>query len=67
MDKKKYRLEKLTNRKTGYPLGTVAYYGPDNQFASKVVVGINKSETEEEITELKNGSQRILIYVKIEG
>ncbi|MFC1573404.1 hypothetical protein ACFL6M_07385, partial [Candidatus Eisenbacteria bacterium] len=24
----------------GYPVGTVAYYGPDNQFASKVAVGI---------------------------
>jgi hypothetical protein len=24
----------------GYPLATVAYYGPDNKFASKVVVGI---------------------------
>jgi hypothetical protein len=24
----------------GYPIATVAYYGPDNQFASKVAVGI---------------------------
>ena len=24
----------------GYPLATVAYYGPDDQFASKVAVGI---------------------------
>jgi hypothetical protein len=35
-----YWLHKLANRKTGFPLATVAYYGPDNTFASKVVVGI---------------------------
>ena len=35
-----YWLHKLANRKTGFPLATVAYYGPDNTFASKIVVGI---------------------------
>jgi hypothetical protein len=39
-----YWLQKLAGRKTGYPLGTVARYGPDNSFASKVVVGIIPSE-----------------------
>ena len=28
----------------GYPLATIAYYGPDNQKASKVAVGIIKFE-----------------------
>ena len=32
----------------GYPIATVAYYGPDNQFASKVAVGIVQGEEEEE-------------------
>jgi hypothetical protein len=40
MNKQNYQLEKLTRRKTGYPLATIAYYGPDSLFASKVVVGI---------------------------
>ncbi len=53
MDKQKYQLEKLANRKTGYPVATIAYYGPDNQFASKVVVGIIASEKEEENPELR--------------
>ena len=40
----KFWLEKRSHRKTGYPVGTIAYYGPDDQFASKVVVGIVLSE-----------------------
>ena len=28
----------------GYPVATVAYYGPDNQSASKVAIGIIKNE-----------------------
>ncbi len=28
----------------GYPIGTVAYYGPTDRFASKVVVSVVKSE-----------------------
>ncbi|GAB4504734.1 MAG: hypothetical protein Fur0043_17280 [Anaerolineales bacterium] len=36
----RYWLEKKARRKSGYPIGTIAYYGEDDQFASKVVVGI---------------------------
>ena len=46
MDKIRYELEKLASRKTGYPIATVAFYGPDDQFASKVAVGILLSEEE---------------------
>ena len=35
-----YWIQKKAGRKTGYPLATVAYYGPDDTWASKVVVGI---------------------------
>jgi hypothetical protein len=35
-----YWLNKKAHRKTGFPLATIAYYGPDDKFASKVVVGI---------------------------
>ena len=38
--KHQYRLKKMSRRKTGYPFATIAYYGEDDQFASKVVVGI---------------------------
>jgi hypothetical protein len=31
----------------GYPAATVAFYGPDDQRASKVAVGIKKEENEE--------------------
>jgi hypothetical protein len=51
MDKSKYLFNKLARRKTGFPIATVAYYGPDDQLASKVVVGIQKSDREE-VTEL---------------
>ncbi len=35
------KLLRLARLKSGnYPIGTVAYYGPDDQFASKVAVGI---------------------------
>jgi hypothetical protein len=53
MDKKIYQLQKLANRKTGYPIATIAYYGPDNQFASKAVIGIIVSEKGKEVQELK--------------
>lgn len=53
MDKTKYKLEKLANRKTGYPIATIAYYGPDDQFASKVAVGILISEDEKEVSHLR--------------
>jgi len=39
-----YWLNKKANRKTGFPLATIAYYGPDDKFASKVVVGIIPQE-----------------------
>jgi hypothetical protein len=42
----KYWLNKKAQRKTGYPIATLAYYGPDDTFASKVVVGIVLSEKE---------------------
>jgi hypothetical protein len=53
MDKLKYELEKLANRKTGYPIATVAYYGPDDRFASKVAVGILLTEEEKEASHLR--------------
>jgi hypothetical protein len=53
MDKIKYKLEKLAKRKTGYPIVTIAYYGPDDQFASKVAVGIILSEEETEPSHLR--------------
>lgn len=31
----------------GYPVGTVAFYGPDNRFASKVAVAIIMGEDED--------------------
>ena len=49
----RYWLEKKANRKTGYPVGTVAYYGPDNTFASKVVVGIVVSEQDDDVAALR--------------
>jgi len=47
------RLEKKARRgHRGYPLATVAFYGPDASRASKVVVGIVPSE-DSEVTELR--------------
>jgi hypothetical protein len=40
----RYWLEKMSHRKTGYPVATIAYYGPDDKFASKVVAGIIATE-----------------------
>ena len=40
----RYWIEKRAKRKTGYPIGTIAYYGPDAAFASKVVVAIITTE-----------------------
>lgn len=42
-----YWLNKKAHRKTGFPLATIAYYGPDDRFASKVVVGIILREGDE--------------------
>jgi hypothetical protein len=39
------RLEKRARRGFhGYPLATIAYYGPTNEYASKVAVGIVQQE-----------------------
>jgi hypothetical protein len=53
MNNIRYRLGKLAGRKTGYPLATIAYYGPDDQFSSKVVVGIQRTNHEEDVNEIK--------------
>jgi hypothetical protein len=44
-----YWLDKRANRKTGYPIATIAYYGADDKFASKVVVGIVLSEKDNDV------------------
>ena len=48
-DKLRGSLKKL-NRKgfRGYPIATIAYYGPDDRRASKVAVGIMRTEGDEE-------------------
>ncbi len=49
----KYWIDKKANRKTGYPLATIAYYGPDDQFASKVAVGILLTENDDDVNDMK--------------
>jgi len=50
------RLEKKAKRgMRGYPLATVAFYGPDASRASKIAVGILPGE-DEEVTELRTWS-----------
>jgi hypothetical protein len=44
-----YWLEKRSRRKTGYPIATIAYYGADDKFASKVVIGIVLSEKDDNV------------------
>jgi hypothetical protein len=44
-----YRLKKLSNRKTGFPLATMAFYGENDKVASKVVVGIVLSEKDNDV------------------
>ena len=48
-----YWLRKQANRKTGYPIATIGYYGPNDTFASKVAVGIIASEYRREPVALK--------------
>jgi hypothetical protein len=44
----KNQLRKIANKGfQGYPIATVAYYGPDDQHASKVAVGIVINEKED--------------------
>ncbi len=46
--KKKKSLKKLANRAfKGYPIATIAYYGPDDKNATKVAVGIIPREGSE--------------------
>jgi len=44
--------EKFRNQPSGFPIGTIAYYGPDDETATKVAVGIVDSK--EEVVELKS-------------
>ena len=37
----------------GYPIATIAFYGPDNKMATKVAVGIIMSEVEKEPADMK--------------
>lgn len=53
MDNHKKTYNRMTNRKTGYPIATIAYYGPDDQKATKVVVGILTSDKIKVATEIK--------------
>ncbi len=39
-DARKYFIKKARIRSSGYPIATIAYYGPTDQFASKVAVSI---------------------------
>lgn len=36
--------DKKHRARDAFPIGTVAFYGPDDKYASKVAVGIQKSE-----------------------
>jgi hypothetical protein len=49
----RYWLERRARRKTGYPLATLAYYGPDATRASKAVVGIVHSERDTDVAVLQ--------------
>jgi len=52
--KSKYTLEKQARRGFhGYPVATIAYYGPDDIRASKVAVGILLSEKDKEAVYLE--------------
>ena len=43
----RYRLGKLTNRRTGLPFATWAMYGHDEKVATKLVVGVFADEKHE--------------------
>ena len=47
----KYLKKKARIRSTGFPIGTIAYYGPTDQFATKVAVGIRSKH--DKLIELK--------------
>ncbi|MFQ5659498.1 MAG: hypothetical protein ACE5GZ_03670 [Gammaproteobacteria bacterium] len=44
---RKYLIKRARKGRKGYPIATVAFYGPDNKRASKVVCGIIMNEGEE--------------------
>jgi hypothetical protein len=44
---KKYLHKKIKQGMNGYPVATVAYYGPNDAIATKVAVGIVMNEDEE--------------------
>lgn len=46
-DDLEYRLHKKTRRRTGFPLATLLYYGPDETRASKAVVAIVARKNDE--------------------
>ena len=48
-DRTKWLKKKAKTGFRGYPVGTVAFYGPDNQRASKVAVGIIAGEGREAV------------------
>ena len=52
-NKQRFWLKKIARRKTGFPIGTIAFYGPDDRFASKAVLGFVPSEKDRDITILK--------------
>jgi hypothetical protein len=49
---RKWLYKKAKKGVRGYPVGTTAYYGPDNRQASKVAVGIVPAP-ESEVTEMR--------------
>ena len=49
----RYWLTRMASKRTGYPLATLAHYGPDDTRASKVVVGIIVSDRNPDPTELR--------------
>ena len=56
--------KQFRSRSSGYPVATIAYYGPDNETATKVAVGIVNSR--DQVIELKRWLVRSL-DVRIDG
>jgi hypothetical protein len=64
---------------SGYPVATVAYYGPDDSFATKVAVGIVAGEGQEPIimeswssdaADLRNDhevNEKIILFIRAQG
>jgi hypothetical protein len=48
-----YWIQKKAHRATGYPVASIAYYGPDDTFASKVVAAIILSEKDDEVASIE--------------